>query len=361
MRILQLIDTLNIGGAERMAVNISNVLQEGGHQVILCASWETGSLEKFVDEEVKVVSLKKKNALDIFAFIRFLKIIISQRIELIHAHSSSIFWAVAAKIVNPDLQIIWHDHFGLGDRLKGSDRIAWQFISPMIDAIIAVNETLMNWSRRNMKVKNDNIVFINNFPLLPELQRQSATEITTIICLANLRAQKDHLTLIKAIDLLQKSNPNPKLKVIFAGIILHDEYLNNITQLITELGLNDTIQLAGPVEDTASLLAGADIGVLSSVSEGLPVSLLEYGLAGLPVVVTNVGQCSDVVGNGKYGKVVPASRPSMFANELSWLIENPQLAKDMGNAFKNQVEQNYGANRFLREYEELLKKISYHA
>ena len=57
-----------------------------------------------------------------------------------------------------------------------------------------------------------------------------------------------------------------------------------------EYNLNDIIQIAGSVVDTSSLLASADIGVLSSIFEGLPLSLLEYGLAGLPVVVTDVGQ-----------------------------------------------------------------------
>jgi len=227
----------------------------------------------------------------------------------------------------------------------------------MINAIIAVNETLRNWSIKNMKVENDKIIFINNFPLLPRIKGQTLPDIITIICLANLRPQKDHLTLIKAIDLFQKSNPSLKLKVIFAGIILQDECLDNIKKLIFELKLNETIQLAGPVEDTASLLASSNIGVLSSVSEGLPVSLLEYGLAGLPVVVTDVGQCSEVVGHGKYGKVVPQSNPELFALELSWIIQNPRLAQEMGNDFKTHVQQKYGEERFLSEYQELLKNI----
>jgi hypothetical protein len=112
MRILQLIDTLSAGGAERMAVNISNVLADNGYEVWLCASRTGGALEYFVDEKVNYLQLAKKHGLDIAAFFRLVKLIRKNKITLIHAHSSSVFWAVAAKVFCPGLKVIWHDHLG---------------------------------------------------------------------------------------------------------------------------------------------------------------------------------------------------------------------------------------------------------
>lgn len=354
MKILQLIDTLHPGGAERMAVNISNVLCEAGHLVILCSTRSWGALEKFVDTKVKIEVLNKKSWYDALAFFRLLNILRTNNIQIIHAHSSSVFWAVGAKLFFPKIKVVWHDHYGLGYQLKDSDRKACQWISRLIFAIIAVNENLKNWSLRNMKVNPDKVVFINNFPQLKEIQKKTNKNCTTIVCLANLRPQKDHITLVQAIKLLKDRFPDKATKVLFAGLYSKDDYYRNVVKLINELNLTDVIQITGPVENVAELLATADIGVLSSVSEGLPVSLLEYGMAGLPVVVTDVGECANVVQNGVHGFVVKPGNPAELARCMGELLNNPEQSEQMGAAFKLHIEKNYGHKKFITQYNKLL-------
>ena len=167
MRILQLIDSLYSGGAERMCVNIANVLHEQGYDVFVCATRAGGPLEKFIDKDVKYYVLNKRSSLDITAFRKFVQIIRSNRIDVIHAHSSSLFWAIAAKTFIRDLKVIWHDHLGL----KVSDRKTkslYRLFSGHVDAIIAVNHDLAEWSLRNMKVLPERVLMLNNFPLLEE-------------------------------------------------------------------------------------------------------------------------------------------------------------------------------------------------
>lgn len=356
MRILQLIDSLKAGGAERMCVNISNVLQVEKHEVVLCASRETGPLEKFVNPDVKLITLNKKHALDFRAFIHLNNILHKNSIELIHAHSSSVFWAVAIKLFNPEIKVLWHDH--LGARLDDTKKNKYyRRISPLIDGIITVNEILYNWAIKNMKVAPEKISFLNNFPLLPKISKQTVPGITTIVCLANLRSQKDHYTLVRAINELRRKHPDLKLKVIFAGLYFQDDYYLNLVNLIEDLGLIDTIQIIGSVEDTAELLSKADIGVLSSVSEGLPLSLLEYGLAGLPVVTTNVGQCSEVIMDGQFGKLVPAGNVKLFAQALSELITQSDKAEQTGIEFCEHIKSQYGAQKFINGYQQLIYTI----
>jgi len=183
------------------------------------------------------------------------------------------------------------------------------------------------------------------------------TEVFTIVCLANIRPQKDHEALIRAVAQLAAQNLPKKLKVILAGAEDNSEYNYMIRDLISELGLQHVIEMPGSVEDTTSLLAAADCGVLSSVSEGLPVALLEYGMAALPVVVTDVGQCAEVVANGKFGRVVSAGNPELMAKELLWIIHNPEEASQMGSAFKEHVEKEYGPEQFLIKYGDMLNQL----
>ncbi len=80
-----------------MSVNISNALYEDGHEPILCATRKAGPLRNFLSEDIVFYCLNKKNSVDVVAFFKLLRIIKKHKITLIHAHSSSIFWAIGAK------------------------------------------------------------------------------------------------------------------------------------------------------------------------------------------------------------------------------------------------------------------------
>jgi len=340
-----------------MCVNIANVLHENGYEVQVCASRKGGTLEKFILPGIKYHILKKRNSVDIFAFYRFVRIVKNERIDIIHAHSSSIFWAVMAKLFVRNLKVIWHDHLGL----KVKDRKAkffYIFSSRCIDAIISVNNELAEWARKYMHVPYDKIFMINNFPSLNSLKKRSNPEVFTIVCLANLRPQKDHPTLLRAIAQLKERNLPKRLKVILAGSYDDQEYVGKLRALISDLGLEEIIEMPGLVEVTASLLASADCGVLTSVSEGLPVALLEYGLAGLPVVVTDVGQCAEVVGYGKNGMLIKPGDSSGLTNSLLQLVNNNELCAKLSKGLECQVIKNYGAENFLRRYRTVLSFIS---
>lgn len=340
-----------------MCVNITNVLHENGHEVILCATREGGPLEKFVTSGAKYHILNKKHSADLIAFRRLISIVRKNDITVIHAHSSSLFWAIAVKICVKRIKVIWHDHLGARSNEKGRNPF-YRFLSDRIDAVIAVNQELADWSRKNMKVPPERIVLINNFPMLNVVRRSPDPRIFTVVCLANLRPQKDHETLVRAVALLAKQDLPKEMKVILAGSDDDSNYSLRIKHLIIDLGLEQIIEMPGSVEDTASLLAGADCGVLSSVSEGLPVALLEYGMAALPVVVTDVGQCAEATGYGKFGRIVPSGNPEKLADELSWIVQNREPAIAMGATFKEYLKREYGSGQFMKQYECLFSKIA---
>jgi glycosyltransferase involved in cell wall biosynthesis len=357
MKILQLIDTLSAGGAERMAVNISNELINHGHDVWLCASREGGALESFVNKKVNYCQLRKKNGLDIVAIFRLIKLIKNNKITLIHAHSSSIFWSVTVKMICPGLKIVWHDHNGARGKVRLKNEL-YIFLSPLINGVISVNDELCKWAVRNLKVNKGNIIQLNNFPYLEPVKNRGNNNSTfKIVCIANLRPVKDQLTLIKAISKLRNLLPDLSFKLFLAGSYYNDEYFYKIKALIENFDLESIIEIAGPVDNVSELLGKSDLGVLSSISEGLPVSLLEYGLAGLPVVVTDVGQCAEVVDFGNAGLVVPPSNPEALAEALLDLIEHPEKRKLYGNRLKERVQKEYGAGKFLEEYEKLIERL----
>lgn len=355
MRIIQYIDSLNTGGAERMAVNISNALSADGHEVMLIVSRSSGGLQNKLSEEIELVLLEKKAFYDLPAFLKLLQAIKRFQPEVLHAHSSSVIWGIFVKMIsNPSFQLLFHDHNGMREQLKTIDTAPLRFLSGNINKVIAVNERLKNWNIQNLKVDEHKIVYIPNFPYLSLRGEKPEKEYIQVMCLANLRPEKDHKTLIQAFAILIERNSDKEIRLVLAGNTLGDTYQCEIEREIAYRGMSGRVTISGPVNDVESLLLASDIGVLSSISEGLPVSLLEYGLAGLPVVVTDVGECASVVGHGKFGKLVPPQDPEAMAKELESLITDPLFSKHMGTSFKEYIENEYGDKKFLQAYYELL-------
>jgi glycosyltransferase involved in cell wall biosynthesis len=353
MKILQLIDSLNIGGAERMSVNMANAFCDNSIDNVLVCARSNGELSHFLLNKTKFYELNKKSTFDFVALFRLFKLIKIENPTIIHAHSSSIYWGIIIKLFFPKIKLLWHDHFGLSDQLKDTDRKIIQILSRYIDGVVSVNEKLANWAKRNLETSN--IDFIKNFPYLNSLD-DNLKKDNVMLHLANLRPQKDHLTLIESIKILN-TKTNIKFQVWCAGNDFFDEYSKLVKLKIKEYNLENKIKILGPIVDTIPILENASIALLCSESEGLPVSLLEYGLAALPVVVTDVGQCAEVVNFGEYGKVIPPKDPEKLSNAILELLLNVDVSKQMGIAFKQHIETEYGAQKFLKDYRELIGKL----
>ena len=107
--------------------------------------------------------------------------------------------------------------------------------------------------------------------------------------------------------------------------------------------------------DIKNILEQADIGVLSSESEGLPVSLLEYGLAKLPVVVTNVGDCAALVTNKQV--VVPRKRSDQLADAIVSLIKDKELREKVAFDLHTEVLENYSIERSIKRVIEIYREV----
>jgi len=356
-RVLQLIDSLAAGGAERVSVNLANALSEVGIKSFLCATRKSGPLEQFIDPNVKKLILHKTSTIDMKAIYTLVKFIKDNEINIIHAHSSSFFMAVLCKPFT-GAKIVWHDHYGKAEQLNQRPVGAIKKASYFFDYVISVNEKLALWSKNNLYINNKQVVFLQNFAQLsfqdssPELP---GTKKTRIVCLANLRPQKDHITLLKAFKEVLKNHADWHLLLV--GLDSDDDYSDLIKSYILEQGLENNVHLLGSRNDTADILVNSTIGVISSESEGLPVALLEYGLAKLPVVSTDVGQCADVLGDGKYGEVVPAKESEILFEMIKRLIGNEELRRSLAQKYHTHVLRNYSKKSVIDQLSLIYKRV----
>ena len=357
MRILQIIDSLDAGGAERMAVSYANALVDKIDVSGLVATRAEGSLKSELGVGVSYLFLNKKSTLDFKALFRLRKWVIQNKVSHIHAHSTSFFIAFLLKITLPRIQLVWHDHYGNSEFLKERPCLELKLIIPFFDGIISVNQKLKTWAEENRLSKNS--IYLPNFPTKQNSVASptilNGIETKRIVCLANLRVQKNHFLLLEVANKIKETHPDWTFHLV--GKDFKDEYSRHLKEKIAELNLEKTVFVYGSKKDVDFILNQSTIAVLTSQSEGLPVSLLEYGINRKPVIVTNVGEIASLVQHEVNGFVVSSNDGISFYEALTKLIESDDLRKKMGDALHEEVIKIYSEPTIIQKYLVWLKSL----
>jgi len=342
MRVLQLIDSLDAGGAERIAVTFANALSAQPDASHLCVTRSEGVLKQQLLNEVGYVFVRKSNTLDLKAAIRLKKYLKEHRIGIIHAHTTSYFFASLVKMLYPKVQLIWHAHLGYRAQTSRWKNKALFICSHFFTSIITVNEALETWCKKKLAVKD--VHYLPNFVDTSRFQHsEEELREKSIICLANLKAPKNHLNLVQAFH--QISMKFRDWKLLLAGREFNDSYSEKLRETVNKIGLQNKVVFLGQQSEVETLLTRSRIGVLASDSEGLPMALLEYGAAGLAVVSTDVGQCASVISD--YGKLVPANDPKTLSIALSEYMNNEEKRRSDALAYQQHIIKHYAATAVM--------------
>lgn len=347
MNVLQLIDSLDAGGAERMAVNLANVLNTEIEGSFLCVTRKEGLLKDSIGSAVGYCFLNRKYKLDVKAIKALNAFVRSHDIQIIHAHSTSFFLATVIKILNPKLKLVWHDHYGnRSNNSKG--HYILKLSSNFFSHVFAVNDALLAWSEKNLKVNS--ITYLPNFVIEQDSIAKTVlygSKGKRIVSLANLRYPKDHANLLRAFRKIVDYYPDWTLHLV--GKDYEDDYSRLIKRLIKELDLINHVYIYGSCPDVGAILSQCEIGVISSKTEGLPLALLEYGLYNLAVVSTNVGQCKEVLLNGECGLLVQPENSEDLEKAICNLIADKMKREQLAGQFSKHVNNMYSSKAVLEK------------
>lgn len=350
MRIIQIIDSLDAGGAEKMAVSYANALSIKVVFSGLVATRREGDLKFQINPNVDYLFLNKKSTLDFKALLQLKAYCKKNRISHVQAHSSSFFIAVLLKILLPKIKVVWHDHYGNSDLLSSRKIISIKLASLFFEGIIAVNETLKTWAEQ--KLFCENVIYLPNFTTGTddEVQETNLEGINgkRILCLANLRAQKDHLFLIEIAKRINMIYPDWTFHLV--GKDFEDDYSKILKSEISTSNLEKTVFVYGSKNDVGHIIKEAEIAILTSQSEGLPVALLEYGIHKKAVVTTAVGQIISIIKQEENGFVVPVKDIEKFSNSIIQLIENPSLREKFGVELQKTIRDNYSEKEITDKF-----------
>lgn len=357
MRVAQIIDSLNAGGAERIAVNYANALSDIVPFSALITTRAEGVLKDQISAKVEYLFLGKKASVDrkaIFAIREFIK---RNDIQVLHVHGSSFFIAFMVKLVCFKVQLIYHEHNG--ERIK---QTFWQnmpmlFCLLFFKKIIVVNNQIRDWfySLGYQKVIYfPNFATLENFTAEKTILKGQANK--RIVCLANLRYPKNHLLLLESFSKIVGIYPDWTLHLI--GKNYHDAYFQAMSNLLSKLEIEKSVFIYDAKKDIGTILEQATIGVLCSTYEGFPVTLLEYGLAKLPVVCSDVGYCSEIITDKKTGLVFASNDSKALTESILFLIANEVSRESYASALKHYVENNFSKETIVQELIEVYKNAN---
>jgi glycosyltransferase involved in cell wall biosynthesis len=294
MHILHVIDTLMIGGAERMLIEIANASVRRGYKVSVCITRKNGPLNQMLDCRINVYVMNRKKKFDFSGITFFSKLLREIHPDILHVHgrSSCSLILFYCKLLNNNLPLIFHDHYG---RIIVNKEIPFWFRYygyRRINYYIAPFEELREWALK-AKIPSQKILIINNaihinHRIKKEHRRIEKDELIGIF-VAGIRIEKGFHILIEA---LSRMRMKKNLKIYIVGGVRDNDYYLSCLQTAQRSGVLPNLILLGERKDVPRLLSEVDFGIIPSLWESGPLVLIEYIAFGLPVIYTKVGGIS---------------------------------------------------------------------
>jgi glycosyltransferase involved in cell wall biosynthesis len=358
--VLLLITLAEVGGAQTYVASLLPALAPGFDVVVaahgagpLREAAATPSGARFVPLEH--VRRKVSPFRDVAGLLELVRMLRRERPDIVHANSSKagVLGRLAASLAGVPIRIFtvhgwaFSAHSGVASRLyRWADRL----VRPLTTATICVSNTDRARGLAAQTCTAETTVVIPNaidVDGAPASRRERPRPL--IVAVGRLKAPKDFLTLVRALALLPG-------QAFDAAIVGDGPDRAELEAAIEALGIGERVILLGEREDVRQLLAGADIFVLSSASEGLPVSVLEAMAAGLPVVGSHVGGVPELVVEGETGLLVEAGDPQSLAAALDTLVEDAELRRRMGDAGRERARERFDLERFWEAHRELYSR-----
>jgi glycosyltransferase involved in cell wall biosynthesis len=365
MRILQLIDGLNVGGAEVLLYGLVQYLLAQGHQVHVAYSTPGPMLEPMTATGVPLTRLPRLARVDPILFFGILQTIHRFQPDLVHTHlfKSDLHGRLAARLSGVPVVIstahnndMWAKHAPLG--------YLYGLTSKLVDRVIAVSDEVRAHQIDYTYVRPEKIITISNGVDVHTFENQDRRHVRNelgigdaplIGIIGRLSPQKDHQNFLRAAVKIRQALPATRFLIVGDGPLKEELTLQAYT-----LGLGDAIFFCGLRHDIPAVLAALDVLVFSSLWEGLPVTLLEGMAASRPIVSTAVGGVGEVIVNEKSGLLVPASNSDMLADACLRVLNDSSLAEKLARNGYTRVCEHYSSETMLKRTVELYEELWRH-
>jgi L-malate glycosyltransferase len=355
--VMQVTWSLVAGGSEMYALTVASGLDSQRYDSVLCALDQGGALENEITGlGIPYFVMNRRPGIELGLMWRLYRLFRKAGVDVVHTHHfTQLFYSgLAAKLAGARLIHTEHCVQHLDRRRL---RVALRVLSLLCDRVIGIGGEVVRTLGGEIGIPAPKLelvragVNVAAFGGLKSEARQAlrldeADRVAVIV--ARLSPEKNHRMLLAAFAAVVRRLPRARLLIVGGGAEQAD-----IQEEILRLGLADHVRLLGVRRDVPRILAAADVFVLSSNEEGLPIAVLEAMAAAKPVVVTAVGELPLLVKEGETGRLSPPQDPPAFAAALLELLSDEALAIRMGASGRQLVEQQYSLASMIETHERL--------
>ena len=365
MRILQVLPTLGVGGAERLVCHLSVYIKEHtGHDVRVASLYDRcgSDIESQLEAKgINVYFLGKQPGFDWRIFGKLSKIMCEFQPHVVHSHLYLLRYLLPEALKNSRRRWLHTVH---NVTVKETDRIGlmlnhWLYKKRVTPVAISreLGRHLASYYRL------DNVVSVANGIPVEDYSQGAAVgaawrkahgftgDQVLLTCVARFSEQKNHLGLLESFAILSRKHPLAHLLLIGDG-----ELRQGIVDRIAGLGVQSRVHLLGVRHDIPEILVASDIFVLASLWEGNPLCLMEAMAAGLPCVATRVGGVPELVQDGVTGRLVNPNDTEDFVAAVAQLVEDTVLRSKMGECARSYARSHFDLKQMAEAYLQLYER-----
>jgi glycosyltransferase involved in cell wall biosynthesis len=351
MKILQVIDKLDTGGAERVSVDISILLSKNKEiDVCFLCLLEPSDLDKeLIENGIQIFYLKRKNK---FSLIKFVKLVsILNKHDIVHVHTRHVLKYIGLTYIpflKKKFKVIFHDHYGKIEIDSSLSRYL-KYCIKRSHGYIGVSNSLINWADSN---KLNNSRFLLSNIIRRETKTIKIIESNDIIIVGNFRPQKNYSFLCKLINSL----PN-NVTIDLYGNVVNKAYFNQIKEEINNYGISERINLKLNYNGIAQFLNNYKLAIHCAESETGPLVAIEYMSQGIPFIMYDTGEVASVVKKQVPSLIMDSFNLNEWKGKVIELLINEPSRIKVSKKLKSVYLNNYSEEEYIKKCLKIYHKI----
>ncbi len=356
--ILHIIDTTGPGGAETVFIDLASRLPAALYRAVVVIRGKGWVYEELCRRGLQPILLDAKGSFNWRYLKQLMALIRREQVDLIQSHllGSNVYCALAGWLTRTPVVATFHGAVDIGERER-LKALKFGAINLGASQVVAVSNSLCADIMARTPLQRAKISVIYNGIATAEFQRAAhgalreqfgcGADELVVGSLGNIRSAKGYDLLLRAAALLKQQQR--RVQFIIAGQGSGGLY-ERLLALRSELGLETSVHFAGFNDDPADFLAGLDMFLLSSTSEGFSIATIQAMAAGLPVLVTRSGGPQEIVTHGENGWMVVAGSAQAIAAGISALADDPQLRARLAANGRTHALQRFDISAMLQAY-----------
>lgn len=349
-----IIPNLELAGAEVMCANLVSGLKKNDIEVLLISMYDKKTVltNRLIEKGIRVKFLNKKLGIDLKMFFSLKKIFDIERPDVVHTHLDCVKYASVAAWLSR-VPVCVHTVHNVAE--KEATGIAQRFNSYAFKHLSTVPVALSPEVQKSISkvygISESRIPIIYNGIDLSKCIAKNTYETNelTFVHVGRFSEQKNHKMIIEAFKIFSEEYPETKLWLIGQG-----ELFDKIQNQVNELNLQDKVIFWGLRDDVLDVIYKADVFLLPSIYEGVPMSIIEAMGTGLPVIATNVGGIPSMLDENS-GILIDCCVNSLF-NAMK-KMENMSLRETLGRNALCKVQGDFSLEAMTDAYQKVYQGL----